>query len=222
MGQIDGLLVNEMPREKLVKHGPNTLTDVELLAILLRTGSKRKNVLELSREILTKFDTETMSRQSYEELLEFDGINIAKATLIVALFELSRRLKENPQKKLSFNNSCKIYDFVKDHFLHLKQEKVMILHLNSKNKLIKHEFISEGGLNQSLIDPKILFKKALIQNASGIILVHNHPSGDSTPSQEDITITQKIKNACQNLDIRFLDHLIIGDKYTSLFDQDLM
>lgn len=225
MGQIGGLLKEEMPREKLVRFGPDSLTDVELLAILLRTGTKEKNVIELSREILSKFNTKVISRTSYEELMKFKGIKNAKACLIVSLFELSRRLKlssEDIDKKISFRNSQHIYEFVCDDFSCLNVEKFMVLFLDSKNKLIKKEFVFSGGFNFSSVDIRVILKKVLECNASSIIVLHNHPSGDCSPSSEDLNLTGKLKSACLSLDVKLLDHLIVGDSYLSLFDKNLL
>jgi len=226
MGQIGGLLKEEMPREKLIRFGPNSLTDVELLAILLRTGTKEKNVIELSREILSKFDTRVISRTSYEELLKFKGIKNAKACLIVSLFELSRRLKfessRGDNKRICFRNSKHIYEFVCDDFLCLEVEKFMVLFLDSRNKLIKKEFVFSGGFNFASVDIKFILKKVLEYNANSIIVLHNHPSGDCSPSSEDLCLTEKLKCACLSLDVKLLDHLIIGASYLSLFDKGLL
>ena len=223
MSNIKGILIEEQPREKLIKLGPNSLTEVELLAILLRIGTRDKNVIELSREILQTFDIQNMSRKTYSELLSFKGIKKAKATQIVATFELARRLSSNTlPKKIPITKSEEIYNMVKDDFLFLKIEKTMVVYTDTKNHIIKKEFLFEGGLDYSLIDQKILIKNVLLNDASGIFLLHNHPSGDSTPSSEDKSITQKLKFSCETLGIRFLDHIIIGDNYYSFFDNDLL
>jgi len=223
MSKIFGLLKEEMPREKLITYGSDSLTNIELLAIILRVGNKEKNVIELSREILNTFDINLISRKSYNELLKFKGISKAKACQIIALFELSRRLSiKNYDKKIFLNSSKNVYENVNIYFKNLQYEKIMIVLVNSKNKLIKKEFIHEGSLNYSIIEPRKIIEKCLSYNASGFFLIHNHPSGDSTPSREDIEITKKIKEISNQLNIRFLDHLIIGDEYFSLFDNNIL
>ncbi|NQZ85124.1 MAG: DNA repair protein RadC [Nanoarchaeales archaeon] len=224
MGQIGGLLKEEMPREKLIQFGPNSLTNVELLAIILRTGTKSKNVIDLSREILTKFDLNVICRTSFEEFLKFSGVKSSKACVLVSLFELSRRVQMSGSvlDNVSFKCSKDIYSYVKSDFLHLSEEKVMIIYLNSRNKPIKKEFVFSGGFNKSYFDVKIVLKKILQNNCFKIIVVHNHPSGESLPSVADIDLTKKLVRACGILDIKVVDHLVVGRYYTSLFDRNLM
>lgn len=225
MSNIKGLLNEEMPREKLINFGPESLTQIELLAILLRVGTKNKNVIELSREILNKFNINQVSRKTYSELLEFKGIKKAKATQIVALFEFSRRLQFEKYKsniKVKIKSSKDVYENVFFDFSNLTIEKVMLILVDSKNQIIKKEFIHEGSINYSIIEPRNIIKKILSYDAYGFFLIHNHPSGDITPSQEDKNITKKIKEICDKLNISFLDHLIIGDNYYSFFDNSLI
>lgn len=225
MSKIKGLLNEEMPREKLINFGPESLTQIELLAILLRVGTKNKNVIELSREILNKFNINQVSRKTYSELLEFKGIKQAKATQIVALFEFSRRLQIEKNKsniKVKIKSSKDIYDNVCFDFSNLTIEKVMLILVDSKNQIIKKEFIHEGSINYSIIEPRNIIKKTLSYDAYGFFLVHNHPSGDITPSQEDKNITKKIKEICDKLNISFLDHIIVGNNYYSFFDNSLI
>lgn len=227
MGQIGGLLKEEMPREKLIRFGPNGLTNVELLAIILRTGTRDKNVIDLSREILSKFDLKTISRASFEDFLKFKGIKSGKACILVSLFELSRRVQFSgsdllESSKVCFKNSKDIYSYVKSDFLHLDIEKVMIIYLDSRNKPIKKEFLFSGGFNKSYFDIKIVLKKILSVNCFKVILVHNHPSGDSSPSLADIDLTKKFIGACCGIDVKVIDHIVVGRYYTSLFDRNLM
>lgn len=220
---IVGLLKYEMPREKMIAHGPFTLSNVELLAIILRVGTKNKNVIELSREILNTFDVGLISRKSYSDLLKFNGINKAKATTIIAVFELARRMGNfGIEKNIKFGSSSEIYEFVKSDFNSLGLENVMCVFVDSKNKLIKKEIVFEGSIDYSIIDARIIVKKVLSLDASGFFLIHNHPSGDMTPSLSDIEITKNIKCVCDGLNIRFLDHIIIGDGFYSMFDNDIM
>ena len=219
----EGLFLDEKPREKLILRGAIALNNIELLAIILRTGTKNKNVIELSKEIIDTYSIDIISRKSYEELLEFKGIKSAKATQIVALFELSRRLyMKTNVKKISITSSKQIYDYVRPDYLKLEHERVMAIFVNTKNNPIKKEFIHVGTINYSIIEPRDIIKRVLALYASGFFLIHNHPSGDTTPSQEDIDVTIKIKNICKSMNIRFLDHIIIADNdYYSFFDNNI-
>ncbi len=223
MSPIEGLREEEMPRERLIKNGPESLTDVELLAIILRVGTKGKNVLELSREIIDFFSTQIVSRKSYDELLEFNGIKKAKACQIVAIFELSRRLASRGiENSPIIGGSNDLFEIVKDDFNNLAIERVMVVFVNSKNKVLRKEFVSEGSISFSVVEPRAILKRAFSLNASGFFLVHNHPSGDFTPSYEDIEISLKMKRICKDLDLRFLDHVVVGDGYYSMFDNDVL
>lgn len=220
MGKISGLLDEEMPREKLIKLGVSSLTKIELLAIILRVGTKDKNVLELSREIIERFDINLVSRKMYDELLEFKGISEVKACQIVSVFELVRRLSCSSKEKLVIiSNSKELYDYVVYDFLALNIERVMVVYVNTKNGIIKKEFAFQGSLSYSVIEPRDIIKRALSLDASGFFVVHNHPSGDVRPSEEDIKVTKTIKTICSKLNIRFLDHIIVGQNdFYSMFD----
>ena len=221
MTKIKGFLNEELPREKLIHLGPESLSEVELLAILLRTGTKDKNVLDLSREILNSFSIELVSRKTFDELLKFKGIKEAKACQIIAAFEFSRRmLNKKSLNKISLSSSNEVYDFVKNDFLYLNLEKVMLVFVDTKNQVIKKEFIHEGSLNYSIIEPRKVIKKVLDVGASGFFLIHNHPSGIVLPSDDDIKVTLRLKDICLKMDIRFLDHIIVGDDFYSFFDND--
>ncbi len=223
MGKIKGLLEDEMPREKLMKLGPQSLTDVELLAIILRTGTKEKNVIELSREILKKFSPQQVSRKTFQELLEFKGIKQAKACQIVTLFELSRRLSNKKQlKKFKINSSQELYEYLYPDFANLTKERLMLVLTDTKNQIIRKEWFTDGGLNYSVLDSREIIKKVLDYDAFGFFLIHNHPSGDCKPSQEDLNITIKLKEAAELLNIRLMDHIIIGDDYFSFYESDLL
>ncbi len=218
--------LDEMPREKLIKFGPEYLTDIELLAIILRTGTKDLPVLDLSRKILNEFNFKEISRKSFEELNLFKGIKTAKATQIIALFELARRLSSNlnnnHNKKIQIKNSLDIYNLIRNDFLHLTEERVMLILVNTKNQILKKEFINFGSINYSIIDIRKIIKKVLLNDANGFFIIHNHPSGDPSPSQEDIEITKKIFKVSQDININFLDHIIIGNNYFSFLDNNLL
>ena len=224
MSEIFGILKEEMPRERLIEFGPSALSEVELLAIILRVGTREKNVIELSREIISEFTSNVVSRKTYDELIKISGVKKAKACSIVAVFELSRRLysKGLNVDKICVKNSLDIYELVCGDFSGLLNERVMCVFVDVKNRVIKKEFVFEGGLNYSIIEPREIIKRVLALDASGFFLVHNHPSGDLSPSGDDISITIKIKGICDELNIRFLDHVIVGDGFYSLFDNDML
>ena len=224
MGKINGLFDDEMPREKLRKHGVKSLTDVELLAIILRVGIKNKNVIELSREILEKFDKRSISRKSPLELMKIKGVSFVKASQIVCVFELSRRLFATCNKpKIKLNNSGDVFNFIKYEFNGFTTEKVMLICVDAKNQVVGHEFIFDGSVDYSFLELRTLFKKVMNLDASGFFIIHNHPSGNCSPSSEDLQITSKIKMVADNLNIRFLDHIIVCDnEFYSLFDNSEM
>ncbi|MCH8519165.1 MAG: DNA repair protein RadC [Nanoarchaeota archaeon] len=212
-------LKEEMPREKLVKYGVNSLTNTELLALLLKTGTKEKNVLELSREILTTFSPLELLSINIETLSSIKGISTAKASEIIAVFELSKRIQEEVHFKESFSSSQEIYNYVKHSMQYKMCEEMRVLYLNVKNKLIKDEVVAKGSIHFVHIDVRKIVKKALDLHASSIILIHNHPSGDVEESQADVEITTQIMQACELLHIKVLDHLIVGNgDYLSFYD----
>lgn len=224
MPQVQDLLEDEMPREKLISLGPLYLSDAELLAIILRVGIKGKNVLDLSREILREFGINLVSRKTYHELLEFRGISKVKACQIVALFEMSRRFSQKGfDKNVKLNSSSDVFEYVKADFSDLSEEKVMCVYVDVKNQVIKKEFVSEGSINYSIIEPRKIIRKCLIYSASGFFLLHNHPSQDTTPSEEDKNITKKISTIAKSLNLRFLDHMVVSNlKYYSMYDEDIL
>jgi DNA repair protein RadC len=210
---------DELPREKLFLKGPQSLVNFELLALLLRTGTKDKNVLELSREVMKKFSTREISQKTFQELLSIKGISHAKASIIIAAFELSRRLSQQ-QEKIKLDSSQGVFAYLKEEMVPLLEERVICLFVNAKMTLIKKEVISQGSLTFSFIEPRKVMQKALEYNAYAFFLIHNHPSGDPTPSQEDIRITKRIKEISNLMHVFFLDHIIIGETYYSFYDND--
>ncbi|MFT4243928.1 MAG: RadC family protein [Candidatus Woesearchaeota archaeon] len=212
-------LKEEMPREKLIKFGASSLTNSELLALLLKTGTKDKNVLELSREILQTFSPLELLSTNIESLSTIKGISTAKACEIISVFELSKRIQEEVSFKESFSSSQEIYEYVKHSMQYKMCEEMRVLYLNVKNKLIRDEIVAKGSIHFVHIDVRKIVKKALDLHASSIILIHNHPSGDTQESQADVEITTQIMQACELLHIKVLDHLIIGNgDYLSFYD----
>ena len=214
MVKIKDLPKIDRPREKLIKYGTGKLSNSELLAILLRTGTKGINVIELSKKILSKFNSGQLTTVDIEELKNTFGLGDAKACEIVACFELGRRLLQNKQAALIltpkdvWNELRDIRDNKKEHFV--------IFFLDTRNQEIKREIISVGSLNANLIHPREVFEPAVRNLAAQIIIAHNHPSGNLEPSKEDLEITQKLIESGKILGIEILDHIIVSqNKYFS-------
>lgn len=212
----------ERPRERLVKYGAKTLRTSELLAIILETGTKEESVLDLSKRMLYELNkTSDLSRVTYHELIKIKGIKMAKATKVIAAIELGRRLnKENSEERMKITSDFDIFNLVYDEVKDLEQESFYVVYLNSQHEVISVENIFIGTLNQVLIHPREIFKRAYQLSSNSIILVHNHPSGNSMPSSQDINITQNIIDVGGILQINVLDHLIIGrDEFYSIRKQ---
>lgn len=205
----------DRPREKLSKYGPNKLSNTELLAILLGSGVKGTNVVELSNKILKKFNSGKLSEASYEDLKNTFGLGPAKACLLVASFELGRRFLKDKKHDLLLSPQS-VWENLKDLRDH-KKEHFVVFYLDTRNQEIKREIISVGTLNASLIHPREVFEPAIAHSAAQIIVAHNHPSGDPEPSEEDLLVTKRLVEAGKILGIELLDHVIVGkDKWTSI------
>lgn len=198
----------DRPREKLAKYGPGKLSDAELLAILLRTGTKDLNVLKLSQKILQKFEKEKFVDVSADDLKKIHGLGLAKACEIIACFELGRRML-NGKKSSILLSPRDVWERMED-IRGSKKEHFVVFYLDSRSQEIKREIISIGILNESLVHPREVFESAIKNNAASIIIAHNHPSGDLEPSQADIDITKKLVNAGKILDIKIVDHVIVA------------
>jgi DNA repair protein RadC len=206
---------DDRPREKLMIKGKNALSDAELIAILIGSGSRNESAVQLSKRILSNFDNNlnTLGKLSIKQLTEFKGIGEAKAISIIAAMELGRRRREMEAIELKQIGSSKsVFEIMQPIIGELQHEEFWILYLNYSNKVIAKSQLSKGGITGTVVDIRIVFKIALEQNATSIILSHNHPSGKLQPSDADIAITKKIKMAGQQLDIPVLDHLIITEK----------
>ncbi|MBI5212015.1 MAG: DNA repair protein RadC [Nitrospirae bacterium] len=216
---------NERPRERLVKYGAESLSDAQLLAIILRTGSGEKGVIGLSMSLLEAFKTlRNIDAASISELSSMKGLGTAKIAQIKAAFELGKRLMgESTDGKPVFSSSHALYSYFAPRFKNLKKEIFISVLLDAKNRLLREHKISEGTLTNSLIHPREAFKEAVKESAASVIFVHNHPSGDPEPSKDDITITERLKNAGNIIGIQVLDHVIIGDgKYISLKEKGVL
>ncbi|HEY4694728.1 MAG TPA: DNA repair protein RadC [Candidatus Nanoarchaeia archaeon] len=212
--KIKELTKIERPREKLEKYGPEKLSNSELLAILVGSGTKELNAIELSRKILHKFAGNNLSIADVKELKGTFGLGSAKASSIVASFELARRLLKNKQTSLILTPKD-VWEELKD-IRDNKKEHFIVFFLDTRNQEIKRETIAVGSLNVNLIHPREVFEPAVKHVAAQIIISHNHPSGDVSPSREDETVTKQLINAGQVLGINILDHIIVaGDNYFS-------
>jgi DNA repair protein RadC len=224
---IREMSVDDRPREKMVLHGKAALTDAELLAILIGSGSAEMNAIQLAEQILrsVNHDLNELGRKSLKDLQKFKGIGEAKAITIAAAAELGRRRQHaDIAVKDVIESSQDAYHQLYRHFEDLTHEEFWILKLNRANKVIGREMISKGGVSGTTVDAKIVFHAALDNNkCSAIILSHNHPSGNLKPSQADLDLTQKLKNAGKLIDISVFDHLIISNMgYLSFADEGLL
>lgn len=223
---IKDLPISERPREKLYSQGVEALSNAELLAIIIRTGSREDTAIDLARRILS-LDNRGIAHLSdvtIEELMEVKGIGDSKACQIIAAIEIGKRLnKRGPQDKVKITSPLVLVDLLMDEMRYLNKEFFKIAILDTKNQVLCIENISIGTLNASIVHPRDVFKISIKRNANSIILIHNHPSGDTTPSTEDINITNRLVDAGNLIGIKVLDHIIIGDnKYLSFKEKNLI
>ena len=220
--KIKDIPVNERPRERLIENGSSNLSNEELLAILIKQGTKDKSAKELSLEILKIVDDiSELKNITYEKLINIKGIGKASATTILALIELGRRIyrKDKSNLKVKLTNSTSIYNYMKYLLEDKKQEYFYAIYVNTKKEVIERKLLFMGTINRSTVHPREIFKNAYLESASGIICIHNHPSGDINPSREDIILTNSLVEIGRVSGIPVLDHIIIGeDNYYSFFD----
>ncbi len=216
----------DRPREKLQLKGKATLSDAELIAILIGSGSQTLSAVDLSKHILSHVnnDLNALAKLSVKDLTKFKGIGEAKAVSIVSALELGRRRKEmSVSTRPQIRSSLDLYRLISPDLMDQPTEQFWVVLLNRSNRVISKRPISLGGVSGTVVDPKVIFKYALEDLASGIILIHNHPSGNLKASQADIRLTEKIKKAGQLLEIPVLDHLIYSDDgYLSFADEDML
>ena len=213
----------ERPREKLIAKGPQNLKDEELLAILLRTGREGKNVLEVAKQILRKYSKKRLFKLKYEDLTKIKGIDSAKACTILAAVELVKRALKIGEETLPIIRSTKDVIAQAVYMRDKAREHLMGIYLNARNEMVFKKPIFIGTLNANLVHPREIFAEALKQNAASVILVHNHPSGDAEPSEDDLTITKRITEAGKIMGIDVLDHVIITkNKVFSLKEKKLI
>lgn len=219
----------DLPYEKFLKHGAGSLTEAELLAVILRTGTRNCSALELSQKILAlaggnELKLNSLHHLSLNELMEIPGIGEVKAIKIKCLSELAVRMaSEKASVSLRFDSPTTVADYYMEKMRHQEKEIILLLLLDNKLRLIEEYMVSLGTVRASLLSSREVFIQALKCRACHLMLLHNHPSGDPNPSQQDIIITQKIKEAGELMDIPLVDHIILGDgSYISLKEEDLL
>jgi len=206
---------HDRPRERLTSSGAASLSDSELLAIFIRTGVNGLNAIEVASELIRRHGSlEALSRCSAREISGIRGIGAAKAAELCAAFELGKRLARERSGRMRLDTPEAIYETVAPDLQSLNQESLRVLLLDTKLQLLRIEEVSRGSLNESIAHPREILRPALIYSAYGVVLVHNHPSGDPSPSEADRRMTVRLREAAELLQIRFLDHLVIGSPQT--------
>ncbi|MCF8226499.1 MAG: DNA repair protein RadC [Bacteroidales bacterium] len=218
--------LEDRPREKLLNSGIHSLSNAELIALIIGSGTRKMNAVELSRNILAsvKNDLQELGKLSIDDMVRIRGIGTAKAVTLLAALELgSRKMNTNSKEKVFIKDSRDAWEVMFPHTGDLEHEEFWILILNRAHKVINTQKISQGGLTGTVIDTRIILKYALDKKATSMIISHNHPSGNLKPSEADISITKKIKEAAEIMDIQLLDHIIIaGREYFSFADQGIL
>ena len=209
--KIKEIALEQRPRERLKAKGIDSLSDAELLAIILQNGTNGENVIDLSNRLISTFDLGKLNFLSLNELMKIKGIGLAKASKIIAAFELSKRINSGKICEKVVKNPSDIAKYYMEKLKDLKKEYFIAVFLDSKNKIIKDEVISIGTLNSSLVHPREVFKEAIKNSANSIILVHNHPSGNVEPSDENYRVNKVLIETGELVGIKVLDHLVVGD-----------
>lgn len=221
--KIKDLPKSDRPREKLLAKGVENLKDSELLAIILRTGTKGKNVIEIASHILSKYSKKRLLQMTYQDLAQINGIDSGKATTLLAAFELAKRALEVNDTNLPVINGAKDAVAQLSDMRELKKEHFVVLYLNAKNQLVHKETISMGTLNANLVHPREVFEPALKYSAAQIIAAHNHPSGDPKPSEDDRDVTKRLTEAGKLMGIDVMDHVIITkNRYFSFKEEKIL
>ena len=217
---------DDQPLQKLAQSGTSGLSDAELIAILLRTGHRPtdQTALDIARQLIMQYGgLHQLAGRATSELCRVTGITQTKANHILAAIELGKRVNTPVMERVAFGSSGDVAEYYMPRMRDRKQEVFKVVLLDARNKLIKEVTVSEGSLTASIVHPREVFKPAIIESAASVIFVHNHPSGDATPSQDDLKITTQLVEAGRFIDIRVLDHIIVGgDSFTSLASKGLM
>lgn len=221
---IKELRAENRPMEKLMTYGVMTLSNQELLAIILGSGTRGKNAISLSEYILNTLGARELLFKSFEDLLAIDGIGPAKACRMLASLEFGRRLSGiNNFEKISLNSPDSVANYLYDYYRHIDREEFIVILLDTKNKIIRVETVSTGTLNKSIVHPRDVFRRAISYNANSVILAHNHPSGDPEPSREDLDITSRLIDVGKLIGINVLDHIVVGlNRYVSIREKNLI
>ncbi|MFC4078383.1 RadC family protein [Salinithrix halophila] len=215
----------DRPRERLARYGGAALSNAELVAILLRTGTAAESVIILAQRLLaTGGGLRGLAAADLRELVKIRGVGKAKAIQVLAGIELGRRVcRAVPEERIAIRSPRDAADFVMDELRHLSQEHFICLFLNTKNRVIDKQCIFVGTLNSSVVHPREVFREAIRRSSAGVICVHNHPSGDPTPSREDILVTERLFEAGRIVGIELLDHVIVGDhRFTSMKEKGIL
>ena len=219
---IKDMLESERPRERLLNDGVESLSNEELLSIIIKTGTKNISVKELSRNILKELNNiNDLKDITINKLINIKGIGKVKAIEIIASIELGKRVYiQNNKEEVTLNNSSKIYEYFRNIFINEKQENFYAIYLNTKSKLISYKLLFKGTINTSCVHPREIFKYAFLESAYSVVVIHNHPSGDPTPSKMDDELTQVLFNIGKVMSLPILDHIIIGsNKYYSYYEE---
>ena len=219
---IKDMLESERPRERLLNGGVESLSNEELLSIIIKTGTKNISVKELSRNILKELNNiNDLKDITINKLINIKGIGKVKAIEIIASIELGKRVYiQNNKEEVTLNNSSKIYEYFRNIFINEKQENFYAIYLNTKSKLISYKLLFKGTINTSCVHPREIFKYAFLESAYSVVVIHNHPSGDPTPSKMDDELTQVLFDIGKVMSLPILDHIIIGNnKYYSYYEE---
>ncbi len=222
---IKTLPIEERPRERLLSRGVSSLSSMELISIILSSGGSKNSLSEITRTLIDKYgDFKKLANTSVEELMSVNGLGLAKACQLVACFEIARRIDTNIAfRSKIYETIDELYALVKPFLLNREKEHFIVVALDSRRRLIGLENISIGTINQTIVHPREVFKVGISKSASYLMIAHNHPSGDHTPSADDITVTQRLVTASKTIGIPILDHIIVSDNgYTSLKKEEYM
>lgn len=223
---MKALAEDDRPREKMLALGRHSLSDAELIAIIIGSGSRNETAMQLAQRMLaeSRNSISQLAKLSLNELKKYKGVGLVKAINIAAAFELGRRRKDTEmQERVKITSSQTAYHLLQKRLSDLPHEEFWILIMNRANLVTKEECISKGGISGTVVDIRLICKSAVENKASGVIIAHNHPSGQVAPSEQDKTVTKKLKEALQLFEISLLDHVIVGDgKYFSFLDDGLL
>lgn len=209
--RIHDIPEEDRPRERLLRHGAATLSNAELIGLFIHTGVPGENAVQIAQRMLTEFNgLRNLSRRDITELTDIHGLGPAKAALVAAAFELGRRAAQEALREKAMNDASLVFDFMGAELQALNHEEVHLLLLNTRLSLLRRERIFQGSLNESVAHPREILRKVLLHSAHSFIIVHNHPSGDPTPSSADRDFTRRLRDCAEVMRLEFLDHIIIG------------